>query len=73
MIQTVLANIGIVLFVFFLHTPAFNCLPSHTCCRELLVGEEQWPVKLPWFRPLERVNLIFEAVACRRRDSMILC
>ena len=35
------------------------------------VGEKQSVIKLPRFRPLERVHLLIQAIACGRRYSII--
>ena len=35
-----------------------------------LLVREQWVIKLPQLQPLERVHLLIEAVACRRRETL---
>lgn len=36
-----------------------------------LVGEEQWLIKSPQLQPLERFQLLIEAVAARHTNSVI--
>ena len=48
---------------------ALSIAPPHVCDGALI--EEQWAIKLPRLRPLERIHLLLEIVECRQRDSIL--